>query len=281
MSFPIHSATQRLWSRILRNAATLARLRVLDCLNQGTCRDAVGTGAGGDITKQFDSVAEQTMLSYLERFVQFTLVSEEAGIKQIGTKPQGFLIMDPIDGSTNISNNISFACIAIAYAKELVFDALEAAVVLDLFSGSCYHAIKGAGAYRDRRSIRPSGQNPFGASLVGVDAKFPPKNLERFLEGKDGESISYTRHYGTNALELCFVADGSLDGFIDLRGEFRGTDLSAASLILKEAGAVLIDQNGVAITGECSNEVRYSYIAARDEAFAKKLLALASKKAFD
>ena len=277
MSSPNLSSSQRLWSRILRNAATLARLRVLKCLKEGSCRDVVGTGAGGDITKQFDFVAEQTMIEYLEPFSAFTLVSEEAGMKTIGAKPQGFLIMDPIDGSTNISHDISFACIAIAYATELTFDALEVAIVLDLFSGSCYYASKGAGAFQESHPISPAKQNPSKISLVGVDTTIPPEKLGRSSKIKDAESIKYTRHYGANALELCYVADGSLDGFIDLRGVFRGTDLAAASLILKEAGAVLIDEHGRPIKGECSNDARYSYIAARDETFAKELLTLASE----
>ncbi len=276
MSSSTPSATRRLWSRILRNAAALARLRVLDCLNQRTCHDIIGTGAGGDLTKRFDSVAEQTMIAYLEPLVAFTLVSEEAGIKQVGSNPKGFLIMDPIDGSVNISHNISFACIAIAYAAELMLDGLEVAVVLDLFSGSCYHAVRGEGAFKDMKRIHPSGENLLETSLVGVDGDFPPKSLRMAAKGTK-VPIRYTRHFGANALELCFVADGSLDGFIDLRGKFRGIDLAAASLILNEAGAALIDQYGAAVKGKCTNDARYAYIAARDEPFAKKLLALASK----
>jgi myo-inositol-1(or 4)-monophosphatase len=272
------SATHCLWSRILRNAATLARLRVLECLKQSTSRDIIGIGAGGDPTRRFDAVAEQAMVGYVEQFTAFTLLSEEAGMKQVGSSPKGFLIMDPIDGSANLSRDISFACIAIAYASELVFDAIECAVVVDLFSGKCYHASRGGGAFRDRQSICPSKETPLEMSVVGIDARFPPKAIKRNPKEIDRPSIRYTRHFGANALELCFVADGSLDGFIDLRGVFRGTDLAAASLILKEAGVALIDQYGAAIKGRCTNDARYAYIAARDESCAKTLLNLASEK---
>ena len=267
-----------LWSRILRNAAALARLRVLECLNQGLCREAIGTGAGGDLTKRFDVVAEHTMVTYLERFASFTLLSEEAGTKQIGANPKGYVIMDPIDGSTNVSHNIAFACIAIAFATELDFDSIEAAVVLDLFSGTCYHASRRRGALREMDSISPAKKVPLETSFVGVDSGFPTKSLRKFSENTDNEPIRFTRHFGANALELCYVADGSLDGFIDLRGVFRGTDLAAAMLILKEAGAAIISEKGVKIRGPCTNEARYAYIAARDEQFAKTLLALAREK---
>lgn len=278
MPSSISSSTHRLWRRLLQNAAGLARLRVLDCITDGTCHEAIGTGAGGDVTKRFDAIAEQTMVEYVARFASYTLVSEEAGVKEVGNNPEGFLIMDPIDGSTNVSHNIRFACIAIAYASELTFDDVEVAVIMDLFSGKSYHAIKGSGAFCDQNRISSAGTSPIEIQLVGIDANYPPESLERFAKETREKAIQYTRHFGANALELCFVADGSLDGFIDLRGVFRGTDLAAASLILKEAGATLVNEKGSVINGPCTNESRYSYIAARNQQIANTLLKLASMK---
>ena len=274
MSSLLSDGTQHFWYRHLRNAAVFARLRVLSCLKTRSCHDAIGTGAGGDVTKKFDLVAEQTMIEYLKNFASFTLVSEEAGMQRIGAHPNGFLIMDPIDGSSNVTHGIPFACIAIAFATELEFDSIEAAVVLDLFSGTCYHASRGKGSFRDTHKIRPAESNPLKTSLVGFDSGFPP--TQEKSKRLESHQIRYTRHLGANALELCYVADGSLDGFIDLRGIFRGTDLAAATLILREAGAVLIDRRGENIIGKCTNDEHYDYIAARDIAFAQILLKLAS-----
>jgi myo-inositol-1(or 4)-monophosphatase len=268
---------QCFWSRHLRNAAALARIHVLKCLKSSSCQNVVGTGAGGDLTKQFDLIAEQSMVEYLRKFSAFTLVSEEAGIQRIGSKPVGYIIMDPIDGSTNLSHGISFACVAIAFATELLFSSIEVAVVLDLFSGGCYHATYGMGAFKDRQRIRPANFASDKPSLVGVDDSFPPTFIYNNLSKVNSSRIQYTRHFGANALELCYVADGSLDGFIDLRGVFRGTDLGAASLILKEAGATLVNPEGSAITGPCTNDARYAYIAARDPVLTKKLLAFIEK----
>ncbi len=269
---------QSFWVRHLRNAAALARLRVLTCLKSSNCVKAVGTGAGGDITKRFDYVAEQAVVEYFRKFSSFTLISEEAGIKKIGPHPEGFLIMDPIDGSVNVSRGISFACIAVAFAKDLHFDAVEAAIILDLFNGICYHAKRGGGAYRERLKIKPNPPHPLHASLVGVDDGFPPRVYGSGNIAAKAQPLRYTRHLGANALELCYVADGTLDGFIDLRGVFRGTDLAAAALILKEAGAVLMDTKGKEISGKCTNDERYALIAARDVSFAQKLLSLVFKK---
>src|ERR671935_265253 len=47
----------------------------------------------------------------------------------------------------------------------------------------------------------------------------------------------HIRQFGANALEMCFLARGFLDAYIDLRGKIRPTDIAAGYLIAKEAGA--------------------------------------------
>jgi len=47
------------------------------------------------------------------------------------------------------------------------------------------------------------------------------------------------RHLGADAIELCYVADGTIDAFVDIRGKLRTTDMAAAWLILQEAGAII------------------------------------------
>ena len=268
--------TQRFWLRNLRNAVTLARFRVLACLKNYSGRDVIGTGAGGDDTRQFDLVAEQTVTEYLSQRAAFTLISEEAGTQTIGTNPKGYVIMDPVDGSTNVAHGISFACIAVAFASKPRFKSIEVAVVQDLFSETIYHAVRGKGAMKNYQSIQPSAENQLISSLVGVDDRFPSVHSSSQKTELHNAKVQFIRHFGANALELCFVADGSLDGFIDLRGVFRGTDLAASALILQEAGASLVNEAGKPLTGACTNDDRYSLVAARNDQLSQWLLALAS-----
>ena len=51
-------------------------------------------------------------------------------------------------------------------------------------------------------------------------------------------------HFGANALETCFLAEGRLDGFLDVRGRIRVMDMAAGYLIAKQAGAVFSDETG-------------------------------------
>lgn len=57
------------------------------------------------------------------------------------------------------------------------------------------------------------------------------------------------RIFGSAALEICFVADGSIDCFIDIRnnggrGMLRVYDVAASIYIASKAGAVVSDDEG-------------------------------------
>ena len=54
-------------------------------------------------------------------------------------------------------------------------------------------------------------------------------------------------HFGANALELCYVADGLTDAFVDIRGKLRTTDVAAGFLILKEAGGIMTTPDNQAV----------------------------------
>lgn len=263
------------WKQYLLEATSLAKQRVLSCLQEEPgSKEVVGIGAGGDETKRFDQVAEQTITEYLQDFVDFTLISEEAGVQQYGSSPEGYVILDPIDGSTNVSRGLPICCISAAYGPEPRFEMIDAAIVREVFSERCFHAVRGKGAFCNEVAIRPAEPRSLERCFIGVDDEFPPRIISNPSLPTKGRRLGSTRHLGSNALELCYVANGIFDAFVDLRGTFRGTDLAAASLILNEAGAVLVDQKLAPIAGECNNTSTYSYIAARDLQLARELLSL-------
>jgi myo-inositol-1(or 4)-monophosphatase len=73
---------------------------------------------------------------------------------------------------------------------------------------------------------------------------------------------NHLRHMGANALELCLFARGLMDAFIDLRNKIRITDMAAAYLIAKEAGGILISEDGKELEAELDSNSRLSFIAA-------------------
>jgi myo-inositol-1(or 4)-monophosphatase len=201
----------------------------------------LGVGAGGDPMKQIDLAAEEAIVDVLrEHDTTFTLISEESGIKEYGEHPDMcYVTVDPVDGTTNLTRGIPFYATSIAVSTEPILSSVHAALVADLFHEATYTARRGMGAHRNNQRISPSENTSLDEAVIGID-------LNSYKAEKTGQRlnnlidrIKHVRHFGANALELCYVADGTTDGFIDIRGKLRTTDVAAAWLIAKEAGVQL------------------------------------------
>ena len=212
-------------------------------------RDLVGTPKGGKTvkmgadltpTKLIDQVAEDCIISYLrDNPLCSLLISEEAG--KVGFDgPEGIIYLDPVDGTFNAIAGIPFFALSIAYAENGV---VTKAYVRNLSSGETFTADKGHYARCDGKSIRVSGVSNLDESAMSVySRKFDPGPVLHL-----GQKIRRWRLFGASALELCYVANGRIDGFIDLRGTLRVTDAAAGMLVCTEAGGHVSDLNGKAI----------------------------------
>ncbi len=142
-------------------------------------------------------------------------------------------IIDPIDGTVNFLHGLDCVAVAIAYAER---GEVLVGVVHAPFRGETYSAIRGAGAWHNGKPIRPSRATALRDAVIGTG--FPHHRPElgtilRRLELVLG-ACQDVRRLGSPALDLCFVADGRLDGFYE--GELRAWDIAAAGLIAREAG---------------------------------------------
>ena len=73
-------------------------------------------------------------------------------------------------------------------------------------------------------------------------------------------------------MELCYMADGRTDAFIDVRRRIRITDFAGAYLIAKEAGAVISDEWGGVLDPPLDLEHRFSFVAAANPSLHRELL---------
>jgi myo-inositol-1(or 4)-monophosphatase len=223
----------------------------------------LGIGAGGDPVKQIDLVAENAIIKTLEAHgVSFTLISEESGVKEYGETPQmHFVTADPIDGTTNLMRGIPFYATSMAVSTKPVLNAVHAALVADLHHNTTYTAVKGEGAYRNNQKITPSRTTSLEEAVIGIDLntykveEIAPK-LSSLIQ-----KTKHIRHFGANALELCYVADGTVDAFIDIRGKLRTTDMAAAWLIIQEANAKMTTPEGNPLNVRLSPKQKVKFIA--------------------
>jgi fructose-1,6-bisphosphatase/inositol monophosphatase family enzyme len=157
------------------------------------------------------------------------VLSEESGLHDADRDI--VVVIDPLDGSTNASRGLPW------YATSLCAvdgDGPRAAVVVDLPRSRRYQAVRGGGASLDGGPLVPSTREELGESVVGLSG-YP----RRWLGWKQ------YRAFGAMALDLCAVADGTLDAYIDCSASAHGPwDYLGALLVCREVGAPVADAFG-------------------------------------
>ncbi|MGW8289440.1 MAG: inositol monophosphatase family protein, partial [Candidatus Bathyarchaeia archaeon] len=88
------------------------------------------------------------------------------------------------------------------------------------------------------------------------------------------QETKHIRHFGANALELCYVADGTTDAFIDIRGKLRTTDLAAAYLIVKEAGGKITTPTGDPLEAKLDPKQTVKFVSSGNQKIHKTILSL-------
>jgi myo-inositol-1(or 4)-monophosphatase len=151
-------------------------------------------------------------------------------------------LIDPLDGTANFLHRHPFHCASIAVAVD---GRPVAGAVVSGSSGERWWAEQGGGAFKSGRRIHVSEPRPMLEALVGTG--FPFKRLElmpEYLAQLDRviRSTSGVRRAGSAALDLCFLAQGSLDAFWE---EFLNPwDFAAGIVLVREAGGVLTGPEG-------------------------------------
>ena len=172
-----------------------------------------------------DLVADEIVLAAIAS-ADYGALSEESGLTVREGRP--LVIVDPLDGSTNASHGIPWYATSLCLADDV---GLVVGLVRNQASGVTYRAVRGEGAWRDEDHIHPSDCESLATAIVGLSG-LPPTNL----------GWGQFRALGASALDLCLVASGALDGFIDCSVDAHGVwDYAAATLICAEAGAMVVD----------------------------------------
>jgi fructose-1,6-bisphosphatase/inositol monophosphatase family enzyme len=175
-----------------------------------------------------DVVADDAALAILGA-AGFGVVSEESGPRDLDRAV--IAVLDPVDGSTNASRRVPWFATSVAF---LDGDGVAAGVVVNQALGTVYEAARGGGARRDGAPIKASSIAAMDSALIGV-AGLPPQHF-----GWD-----QFRALGAAALDMCAVAEGVLDAYIDVSDDGHAPwDYLAALLICDEAGAHVCDTGG-------------------------------------
>jgi fructose-1,6-bisphosphatase/inositol monophosphatase family enzyme len=169
------------------------------------------------------------------------------------------VVLDPVDGSTNASRGLPW------YATSLCAVDAEgprAAVVVNQASGEHFEAVRGGGARCDGRPMRASGCQELGSAMVAVSG-LPSAHW----------GWAQFRALGAAALDLCYVADGRLDGYVDAYSDAHGPwDYLGGLLVCQEAGAEVVDAQGRSLV-VLDHGARRTPVAAATPALLEQLVA--------
>ncbi|MGN0263711.1 MAG: inositol monophosphatase family protein [Oliverpabstia sp.] len=161
------------------------------------------------------------------------------------TKSGFCFFIDPIDGTTNYIFGYHHSCVSVgvSYDGEMI-----AGFVYNPYVEEFYSAIRGHGSFLNRQRLY-SKDNTLENGIVAF-------GCARYNEGDTDALFQITkelylnslsiRNGGSAALDLCRIASGSNVAYVELK--LQPYDYAAASVIIEEAGGVIGQVDGSAIT---------------------------------
>ncbi|MEX2704723.1 MAG: inositol monophosphatase family protein [Candidatus Freyrarchaeum guaymaensis] len=256
--------------KLLLDIIERARIKLLK-EGLGT-NEILGLNIKGDVTRSFDKTTEDYLMNEIRKiYKNITFLAEEAGVVEEGNDV--YIIIDPIDGSSNHSRGIGLSAISVAVAPSPYFEEVEIGIVKDIVSGNTYYAVRGEGSYLNGLKVRPSQIKELQESIVGIDLDFPDKSgLDRVIPIL--KSVKKVRKIGSNSLELSYVSSGGYEAFLDLRNILSAENFAAAKLIIEEAGGIFTDDRGNSVEGKIDLTKKQNLVAAGNEVLYERILEL-------
>lgn len=236
---------------VLREAATAVRA-ALDVLDDW--------GLAGTRPGQYrsDLAADEAAVGVLDE-AGLGILSEETGLHH--PDREIVVALDPVDGSTNASRRLPWFASSLCAVDG---DGARAAYVVNQATGEWFEAIRGGGARTSGdKQLASSSIETLRTAVVGLSG-WPPHH----------GGWKQMRALGAAALDLCAVAAGRLDAYVDYSRNAHGPwDYLAGMLICQEAGASVVDafeRDLVCLEHEC----RRTPVAAATPALLAELVAV-------
>lgn len=227
-------------------------------------------------TMLFDREAEDIIISGLiDSGHGFEIITEERAPVTTSSTPRYRIVIDPIDGSNNVSRGIMTACVALAVLPieaPISPEHAQWALVGELFSGTVYQAQRGGGAFRNGRRCQVSEIQRLTESILGIN--FDGRDLatlERLIIQKP--TPGKVRRTGSSAMDIVYVASGAYDAFVDIGDVLTAESFLASLSIVLEAGGVVSDQYGKRLRTITDLTEGYSLVVAGTQQLHQELLA--------
>ena len=175
-----------------------------------------------------DIVADEAALAVLGD-AGLGVLSEETGPHD--THRDLVVALDPVDGSTNAARGLPWFATSLCAVDA---GGARVALVVNQATGERFDAVRGGGARRNGRPTAPTACARLDDAVLGLTG-YPPSDL----------GWRQMRSLGAAALDLCAVACGHLDAYIDCSSHAHSPwDYLGGMLVCEEAGASIAEAAG-------------------------------------
>lgn len=186
-----------------------------------------------DVVTQVDRDTEQLIRSRIAAARPDDAVLGEEDADRPGTSGVRWIV-DPIDGTVNFLYGLAEYAVSIAVESGGV---VVAGVVVNAATGAVHAAARGGGAFRDGERLQVRAPAPLAERLVltGFNYERATREVQAAAVARLIPQVRDVRRFGSCALDLCHVATGSADAYVE-----EGValwDHAAGVLIAQEAGA--------------------------------------------
>jgi myo-inositol-1(or 4)-monophosphatase len=241
-------------------------------------REVSGTAASGDATFAIDEIAEEAIVSFIEREkLSIAYYSEDKGLMEFGSSPEAVLVIDPIDGTRPAMAGFEQCVVSVAwadYTQDVTMGDVRFGCIGEIKQDDLFWAERGHGAHW----VQPDGTERAPRLLPVTEIAKAPLTFEvvarpfEWIGTALGEIVDASSMTGgcflfnSTAFSLTRLMTGQLAASMDIgnrilrdypasRERFLEIgfgkpiglfpyDIAAAALIAQEAGAVVTDAYG-------------------------------------
>ncbi|MBY7143767.1 inositol monophosphatase family protein [Virgibacillus sp. NKC19-3] len=224
---------------VLEAGATI-RNKINDPLDIGTKSDA------NDLVTSMDKETESFFIKNIRAsYPEHLILSEEGYGDHLTTLNGTVWIIDPIDGTMNFVHQKRNFAISIGIYHDGIG---EIGIIYDVMADILFYAKRNEGAYKNNVRLAPLNPNlKFEEAIFGLNHFWLCENRlvdERRMQDFV-KTIRGSRTYGSAALELAYVAEGIMDGYLSMN--LAPWDVAAGIVIVGEVGGITSDIDGVPV----------------------------------
>lgn len=199
-----------------------------------------------DFVTNVDLTVQNTLRGQLDKLTPAVQFLGEEGERAAIDPRRPFWILDPVDGTTNLIHQFQHSAISLALAEDgqVVFG-----VVYHPYTQECFTAFRGGGAFRNGCLIRVSETSSLADSLLSAGTVPGRRDLAdaAFRQMRAlYDRCQDIRRAGCASLDLCWVACGRLDGYVEL--SLQPWDYAAGLLLVEEAGGLVTTLDGMPLS---------------------------------